>query len=321
MEETAALALSPEARESSTARMFRALFNIDAERMFKGESGGSLKRNVLLIFNPDLHVLEVEIAANWLHSVGATVYHAGTPGTLEYFYGKIQSGIIIFHPNMTDFTKIPKLNYFMCAKKQFAIYQLGCDPEETTHAGTELYTLIPLFPLGFVTFITDDIFHHRPPDAIALLKGIQLRNATEKGRPSAQGWRVFTRPGIKAFLEELMEKADDQQEMRIKLYLEYCKMVPLKPPGPDALVFSPSATGAPEFASWYQGAPKEATTWAVELFAGWAQEQARAWGRFFVVGGPEVEGERVGWKERWQHLAVMDVEKFKKSWLGGLDLS
>ncbi|KAK3062322.1 hypothetical protein LTS18_004356, partial [Coniosporium uncinatum] len=331
-EETAALALSPKVGESSTARMFRALFNIDAEKMFKGETRVLLKRNVLLIFNPDLHALEIEIATNWLHSVGATVYHAGIPGTLEHFYGKIKNGVLIFHPNMTDFAKIPRLNYFMRTKKEYSIYQLGCDPEETTSAGTEIYSLVPLFPFGFVTFVTDDLFHHYPADAIALLRGIQLRNAAEKGKASAQGWRVFTRPGIKAFLEALMDIADDQQQMRIKLYLEYCRMVPLKlesrvfgdpsgTPGPDAPVFSPSTTGAPEFASWYEKAPRAATAWAVELFAGWAQKQARSWGRFFVVGGTEGEGEREGWREKWQHLAVMDGEKFKKSWVGSLDLS
>ncbi|KAK5684709.1 hypothetical protein LTR17_027119 [Elasticomyces elasticus] len=316
----------------------KSLLNIDAPKLLSEKPSS----NVFLAW-PNDHEAELEVLIKCFQDLNCKVYHSGTPGAWHYFRKTHKSCLILVHPT-TPLWEIPKL-YEVLRNGSVRVFSVGM--QRFTHQSLdapESYGCERIFPLGTVTFITDDVFVNHPDSACKVIRRL-LKNNSIKGKPvGAMNDKFATRPGVKDWLCQLaMEKATEAAEAGrpddrwLQAYLSLCELCPPKDedpfdlpnPLPHSYLVSFPPEELPSYSELWDRDPEQATDMMVEWFAGWSLCNAKQFRKFLIChesqkGGRMVtdesgqsnwqaEADPRGWSKKWQHCDVQLPSQILKS--------
>ena len=220
---------------------------------------------------------EVQLITAWLLDIGATVYYADVPGAWDLFWRKqknyTRSGLVLYHPSMNQYWKFPDLQYSLFSG-HYNHFQIGVDGGLTYHPGAAArYSAVRLFVHGSATLITDDVFEHHPSRAAYVLE-IFCKEYVKAG--GASDYKIVTRPGLKEWLLDLLDKHKHLPDAadRLRLYHAVQRLLPDSYEETDILpietphLISPRALELPDYARKWDVDEEEATEWLVQWFAG-----------------------------------------------------
>ncbi|KAK5688174.1 hypothetical protein LTS10_000152 [Elasticomyces elasticus] len=316
----------------------KSLLNIDAPKLLSEKPSS----NVFLAW-PNDHEAELEVLIRCFQELNCKVYHSGTPGAWHYFRKTHKSCLILVHPT-TPLWDIPKL-YEVLRNGSVRVFSVGM--QRFTHQSLdapESYGCERIFPLGTVTFITDDVFVNHPDSACKVIRRL-LKNNSIKGKPvGAMNDKIATRPGVKDWLCRLaMDKATEAAEAGrpddrwLQAYLALCELCPPKDedpfdlpnPLPHSYLVSFPPEELPSYSELWDRDPEQATDMMVEWFAGWSLCNAKQFRKFLIChesqkGGRMVtdesgqsnwqaEADPRGWSKKWQHCDVQLPSQILKS--------
>lgn len=299
------------------------LLDLKEERLFSG-AGKTLDKVVFLMFPSD-RPYEQHLVTAYLHSLGATVFSATTPGAWQYFVQKLKSGVVIFHSSVYNYWQIP--NFSRVLRQGINIFELGVD--EASQPQSAGYTCTRLFPHGSVLLITDDVFIYHPQRALSILEKCR---SDHEGKPAgARNDRIIGRPGLKQWLFELMDMPDHSradntpsngsQVDRIKLYYTVCEILT---PGDgmivpeDCLIVSPPVEEMPSYPPMWDTDQGKATDYLVNWFAGWCVGEKERFRRFAIChrgrDGAHAEADRAAksWMKEYQHVRVLSPSQWQQ---------
>ncbi|KAL1311071.1 hypothetical protein AAFC00_001280 [Neodothiora populina] len=307
-------------------------FDLDQRRLFQ-RFDQKLEKNVFLMF-PSRQTVEVQLITACLLEMGASVYNAGVHASWDQFRCDqkefARSGVVLFHPTITQYHQIPAFNWVLFTT-HYNLFQLGVDSTLRCHpeAATK-YSCVRLFPQGAVTLITDDVFEYHPHLAVEVLRifdqELNVKSTVRKNDC------LLTRPDVVEWLVDLVDKyaAEDDPE-RHKNRLELLHIVlgllpdktidPFISPEPPRLISPPSAE-MPDYIGKWDYDEESATNWLVEWLAGWCISERESFRRFTVVheqcrkpeqtpGFSAIKDPR-GWSKKFSHIKVINVRLFKQ---------
>lgn len=191
-----------------------------------------------------------------------------------------------------------------------------------------------LFPMGDVVFLADDVFLHKPGKVLAIIDKVKQSN---KVKPlGATRNKIATRPGIKAWLADLVIKQEEgKEDPRLSMLLtEIWKLCPIEKederypghPSEDSDIISLAPEQLPTFQTLLQTDRAKATDYIVNWFAGWAFMNASKFRRFTVCHEEPGTGKQVidkdynlvtkgiadprGWGEAFKYLLVKTPDQW-----------
>lgn len=307
---------------------------LDKSRLFQGNNK-KLEKLVFLMF-PSRETPEARLITAWLLEMGAIVYNGDVSGAWDKFrqdqkdqteFGR--SGVILFHPSMTQYHEIPQLSLVLFSGS-YNLFQLGIDASLKDHSDAAVnYSLSRIFPMSGALLITDDVFEFHPRMAAKVLKTFYEGMS---GKPEgAKNDRIVTRPRVKDWLYDLIDKYDGKEDVTDRVWL--CHMVanmlpdvdnygnPL-PGGKEYFVVSPRADEHPGYSAMWDRDEESATDWLVEWYAGWCVQERERFRRFTVVHeqqhrpeqtpGVGMEKDPRQWGKKWNHIRVMNCTRWHK---------
>ncbi|KAK4990760.1 hypothetical protein LTR50_002296 [Elasticomyces elasticus] len=324
-----------ESHEEVVGRLF---LGVDKERFFQGPGGKPTEKVAILLFHPR-HVAEINVLTKVLHAMGAKVYHGFVAGSWDYFCHRYPSGVVLIHPEIYNYHKIPSMRRVLLNGK-YNIFQIGVDAtlDVGIPAAVTRYSCTRLFPFGKLILITDDVFVYHPHKARRILQTIT--NTAYHG--ALQGTKLVARPGIRNWLISLLDRSLDEwkepkemYEARCKLFMAYRDLVPLtdgdtfwgvENPGRKALCISAPKDHLPSFVGQWETSEATATDNLVHWFAGEAIKRRLEFRRFYVAYEPKDGFQKVEttdkrgnkvmrdnvdpreWGKMWKHLEIGSPE-------------
>ncbi|KAK5118605.1 hypothetical protein LTR85_008070 [Meristemomyces frigidus] len=278
---------------------------------------------------------ELTVLVKYFQDLNCRVYHSGTPGAWAYFRGKYAKGsVVIIHPE-TPFWEIPMLHSFLVAHdaKFFSMSMrqtIRTDDDQQPALSCERR-----FPLGRVTYITDDVFVYHPEKATGIINAFVAANATKP--VGGENDRIAARPGVKVWLRKLAQEQATERgrpDARwLELYESLCTLCPpdaedpydLPNPLPSSNLVSIPAEELPSFYGLWEQDEERATNKMVEWFAGWTVLNADKFRRFFVCYEPKggefvqdengrfrVDADPRGWSKKYQYIGVLRPDEVLK---------
>ncbi|KAK1809987.1 hypothetical protein LTR12_015664 [Friedmanniomyces endolithicus] len=316
-------------RAPVTVTVAKDILGVDARKLLIEKDGKPADTSVFLAW-PQEHDAELEVLVKSFQELNCKVYHSGTPGAWQNFRRRYyKSCLILVHPE-TPLWEIPRLHSILL-NGGVRVFSIGLQRT----ASQSLYGCERLFPIGKVTFITDDVFVNHPEQASQI---IQLFLDNNKAKPpGGEIDKIAARPGVKDWLRQLAtERTRDGNDKRwLRLYYDICQLCPpqdedpydLPNPSPTSHLVSLPSRELPSFVGLWERDPEAATDAMVEWFAGWSVLNASKYRKFLVCHEPEkgtmvtdengqtryhVAPDPRGWAKRWQHIDVQRPEQFGK---------
>ncbi|KAK0802473.1 hypothetical protein LTR75_008248 [Friedmanniomyces endolithicus] len=314
-------------RTPVTVTVAKDILGIDARKLLIEKDGKPADTSVFLAW-PQEHDAELEILVKSFQELNCKVFHSGTPGAWQNFRRRYyKSCLILVHPD-TPLWEIPRLHSILL-NGGVRVFSIGIQRA----ASQSRYGCERLFPIGKVTFITDDVFVNHPEQASQI---IQLFLDNNKAKPpGGENDKIAARPGVKDWLRQLAtERTRDSNDKRwLRLYYDICQLCPpqdedpydLPNPSPTSHLVSLPPRELPSFVGLWERDPEAATDAMVEWFAGWSVLNASTYRKFLVCHEPEkgtmvtdengqaryhVAPDPRGWAKRWQHIDVQRPEQF-----------
>lgn len=257
------------------------------------------------------------------------------PGSWESMFHH-SSCLLIIYPEV-KLWDIPKLGNVL-HYSGFHVFSLGFDPAlAAANKSDPTFTCERLFPMGDVTFLSDDVFIHHPREALLIIESVSKGNAgKERG---ASRHKIAARPGIKAWLLDMVTNQKGAEDPRKLLLLNAIwSLCPFDQedetypgnPSEDSDLISLAPEQLPTFQALMQTDPAKATDYVVNWFAGWAFVNASKFRRFTVCHEEPGTAKEVmtkdyklvrqggvadprGWGKEFQYLLVKTPEQ----WLEG----
>lgn len=332
--------------KSSFISMCSEHLDINPEILFAGNRGKHVDRVVYLFFpkgTPETKLVEV-----FLNEVGAKFVYSEDCELWTQFCGKglNPNRVVLFHPSRNTFWKIPE--FWNVLATGVNIFQVGVSRSIKFRPDSPIkYNCTRLFPSGSLTLITDGIFKYDPAHALRVLKIYEgYKSKPEGGRAD----RIYCRPGILAWLAELIDEERDksspaEDSTRVKCWQLVCELLgtpvadnsrnpfrsDMKPP---SMLYSPPKSEMPEYSPLWDSSEEEATEFLVNWFAGHAIEECENHRRFNVLyeqhGAlsaqtpglmqPENPKDPKEWMKRYTHIKittparfVVQIENYEKS--------
>jgi hypothetical protein len=256
------------------------------------------------------------------------------PGSWEVCL-KSTTCLLLIHPEV-PLWDVPDLGV-MLHDRGFRVFSVNLDPASAALDQNDPNTTCRrLFPMGDVVFLTDDVFLHKPGKVLAIIDKINKGNKLKP--PGAIRNKIATRPGIKAWLADLVIKQKEgTDDPRLSMLLtEIWKLCPIEKenedypghPSENADVISLAPEQLPTFQALLQSDRAKATDYIVNWFAGWAFMNASNFRRFTVCHEEPGTGEKVldenynlvtigiadprGWGEAFKYLLVKTPDQWLK---------
>jgi hypothetical protein len=318
---------------------------LDENILFLGNNGKSPERKVYLFFPQN--VPETKLVEWWMADANAQICwsHDSSLWTQFLKEGKAANRVIIFHPSMNQFWKVPDFSSVLSSSAN--IFQLGVSKPIKARLDSQMkYTCTRLFPTGTLTLITDDIFLHHPAMALRILQSFEgVKHRPEGGRFD----RIYCRPGLLTWLAELIDEDREKKILienspRIKVFRAACELFDTPATdttsnpyrldtSPPTVLYSSPKSHMPQYGSLWDSSEEEATDYLVERFAGHCVDECESYRRFTVLyeqhGGvaAQTPGLREyanpkdprGWMVKFRHLRVttpnrwlVDRENYEK---------
>jgi hypothetical protein len=319
---------------------------LDPEILFAANRGKQVDKNVYLFFpkgTPETKLIEV-----FLNEVGAKFFYSEDCDLWTQFCDKglNSSRIILFHPSMNAFWKIPE--FWQVLISGVNIFQVGVSKSIKLRPDSPIkYNCTRLFPSGTLTLITDDIFKYDPAHAYQVLSiYVGYKTKPEGGRTD----RIYCRPGILAWLAELIDEDREkgvlaEDSPRIKCWQLVCELLSISVADnsrdpfrtdvrPPAMLYSPPKSEMLSYGPMWDSSEEEATDFLVGWFAGHAIEECENYRRFNVLyeqhntlsaqtpglNQPDNPKDPREWMKKYTHIKittparfVVQVENYEKS--------
>lgn len=281
--------------KSSFISMCSEHLGLNPEILFAGNRGKHVDKIVYLSFpkgTPETKLVEV-----FLNEVGAKFVYSEDCDLWTQFCGKGMNAnrVVLFHPSMNAFWKIPE--FWNVLATGVNIFQVGVSRAIKLRPDSPIkYNCARLFPSGTLTLITDGIFKYDPAHAVQVLRiyeGYKMK--PESGRTD----RIYCRPGILAWLAELIDEEREKTDLvedspRVKCWQLVCELLgtpvadnsrnpfrsDMKPP---AMLYSPPKSEMAEYGRLWDSSEEEANDYLVNWFAGHAIEECENYRRFNVL--------------------------------------
>ncbi|PVH94723.1 hypothetical protein DM02DRAFT_692527 [Periconia macrospinosa] len=323
---------------------------LDCKDMFvyngDNDRDATLDKRAFLIFHPKDHVEELETLTRWLLIHHVEVYNFWSDGSWTAFRKEIArggSGIIIAHPEFELFAEIPDFFQILAAKVRiWSIgHQAGFEFDTSVpsvfppHLIEYRYDRIEIFPHGGIIFITDDVFNHKPQQALTLIKHFLAKieacravdGPADPWRRVDDGflpWRLGVRPELMQYLYDTVithEKAIDAGDLthkpRLDLYelLEASRYIeqdtdsinsPHDLPVDYFPIISKRRDGIQVSETFFKAlklSQNAANTVMVEHFSSMVIEQRQSYRKFFVVHTQPDSVAARDWKKR---IGILD---------------
>lgn len=320
--------------------------NLNPEILFAGNKGKHIEKVVYLAFpkgTPETKLIEV-----FLNEVGARFLHSEDCDLWNQFCSKGSTGnrVALFHPSMNSFWKLP--DFWNVLATGVNIFQVGVSKSIKGRPDLPVkYNCTRLFPSGTLTFITDDIFKYHPAQALQVL---EIHEGYKKKPEGGRNDRIYCRPGILAWLAELIDEDREkgiltEDSPRIKCWQLVCELLstlvadnsrnPFRSDvRPPSMLYSPPKSEMPEYASLWDSNEEEATESLVNWFAGHGIHECENYRRFNVLYEqhgilaaqtpglmqPENPKDPKEWMKKYTHIRVttparyiVQVENYEKS--------
>jgi chromo domain-containing protein 1 len=318
---------------------------LDLTPLLKIKDGEMIKNVFLQIPKSRSH--EMAPLRKKLEDFKCVVYISRVEGHWDFFRKNFSTTqcLIVVHPSEMYLGTMPGLFNRLNKGSTVRVFSVGVQHQRCIEEDREpAYEALRLFPLGGITFITDDVFVYYPEMALQIIEDFleKLKNKPIGGEHS----KIGARPGVKDWLERLalqkyheQECGDEDKDLRwIKCYDAICRLCPIEDEDPHFLpdrsvplehsfLWSINEDELPSFKGrWESGDEEGATDYMVELFAGEACISAWKYRRFIVVyQRPEDEktlldpqGAQVvqpdvdprGWREKYCHIGVLTPEQY-----------
>jgi hypothetical protein len=332
--------------KSSFTSMCAEHLGLNPETLFAGNRGKRVDRVVYLFFPKG--TLETKLVEVFLNEIGAKFFYSEDCDLWTQFCGKGSTGnrVILIHPSMNAFWKIP--DFWNVLVTGMNIFQVGVSKSIKLRPNSPPeYDCTRLFPSGTLTLITDDIFRYHPAEALRVLsiyEGYKIK--PEGGRTD----RIYCRPGILAWLAELMDEDREkgilaEDSPRVKCWQLVFELLGIPTAdnnrnpfrsdlNPPPMLYSPPKSEMPSYGPMWDSSEEEATDFLVNWFAGHAVEECENYRRFNVLyeqhGAllartpglmqPENPKDPKEWMKRYTHIKittparfVVQVENYEKS--------
>jgi hypothetical protein len=185
--------------------LFSKIFNTGLHDLFvyPHKDEPPLEKDVLLVFPADLPA-DIQLVTRIFEAYGCNVYFGHKPGVFSRFTRTIERGIVVFHPFIQHFHKIPGLATLV-GNKRYNFHVIGPDLQLLWRNQQPRMEYVHrwLFPHGGVIFLTDYLLEYVPKRTLEILQHFTKKRW--KNSPT-KGWRLFFRPGIKDWAWELAER-------------------------------------------------------------------------------------------------------------------
>jgi hypothetical protein len=254
------------------------------------------------------------------------------PGSWEVCL-KSSACLLLVHPDVPlwDIEDLGKALH----DRSFRFFSINLDPASTTLDENDPNAACRrLFPMGDVVFLTDDVFLNKPGKVLAVIDKINNSNINKP--LGATRNKIATRPGIKAWLADLViNQEEGSEDPRLLMLLnEIWKLCPIEKederypghPSESADVISLAPEQLPTFQTLLQTDRAKATDYIVNWFAGWAFMNASNHRRFTVCHEEPGTGEKVldenynlvtigiadprGWGDAFKYLLVKTPDQW-----------
>lgn len=282
---------------------------------------------------------EMSVLKERLKGWNCKVFTSRDHGQWDYFKRNPEC-LIIVHPTENFCGTMPGLYSHLMKGSAVKVFSIGVQHARCIMEDREpAYEAHRIFPMGGITFITDDVFVYYPEKATEIIEAF-LTGAKPKPL-GGEFSKIGARPGIKDWLLRLASRKleeqdgpDEEKDLRwIKVYDAVCQLCPVSDEDPRcfpdrsvplerSFLWSADETHFPSFTGrWEDGDEAGATDYMVNFFAGEAVCAVGTYRRFVVVyQRPEEEGlgegkgpDPRGWMEKYSHIGVMTPEMYLAS--------
>lgn len=256
------------------------------------------------------------------------------------------SVVIIVHPTENFCGTMPGLHQFLSKGSTINVWSIGVQHSLCIMEGREpAYEAQRLFPMGGITFITDDVFVYYPELATQIIEDFYN---DAKDKPEGRVYsKIGARPGIKDWLQGIVQRKwtedsrpDEEKDLRwikcLDMLDQLCPVTVEDPqympehsvPLEHAWLWSTYAGDMPDLEGMWESGDEEATTdYMVEHFAAEACINAAAFRRWIVVHqrpgqvamGQNSQGAEIvveedddprRWKEKFSHIGVISADRY-----------
>ncbi|THX32186.1 hypothetical protein D6C99_04105 [Aureobasidium pullulans] len=315
--------------KSSFPSMCTEHLGLDSEVLFAANKGKQTDKLVCLFFPREAPETKV-VEAFLVDSRAKICFSDDHERWAQFCNNKGSSGVILFHPSMNAFWKVPE--FYSVLATTANVFQIGVSKSSKSRPDLPMqYSCTRLFPNGSLTLITDDIFKYYPALAVRVLESFESLKLKAQG---ARCDRIYCRPGILAWLAELIDEDCEQgisteDSPRVRCWQLACDLLnvtvadnssnPFRSDmGPPPLLYSPRKSQMPEYGPLWDSSEQEATDFLVGWFAGHCVDECESYRRFTVVyeqhgaTAPQTPGllqsanpkDPKGWMLKYRHLKV-----------------
>ncbi|THY33335.1 hypothetical protein D6D01_02249 [Aureobasidium pullulans] len=315
--------------KSSFPSMCTEHLGLNSEVLFAANKGKQTEKLVCLFFPREAP--ETKVVEAFLVDLRAKIcFSDDHERWAQFCNNKGSSGVILFHPSMNAFWKVPE--FYSVLATAANVFQIGVSKSSKSRPDLPMqYSCTRLFPNGSLTLITDDIFKYYPALAVRVLESFESLKLKAQG---ARCDRIYCRPGILAWLAELIDEDCEQGiptegSPRVRCWQLACDLLnvtvadnscnPFRSDmGPPPLLYSPRKSQMPEYGPLWDSSEQEATDFLVGWFAGHCVDECESYRRFTVVyeqhgaTAPQTPGllqsanpkDPKGWMLKYRHLKV-----------------
>ncbi|TIA33296.1 hypothetical protein D6C79_09000 [Aureobasidium pullulans] len=315
--------------KSSFPSMCTEHLGLDSEVLFAANKGKQTDKLVCLFFPREAPETKV-VEAFLVDSRAKICFSDDHERWAQFCNNKGSSGVILFHPSMNAFWKVPE--FYSVLATTANVFQIGVSKSSKSRPDLPMqYSCTRLFPNGSLTLMTDDIFKYYPALAVRVLESFESLKLKAQG---ARCDRIYCRPGILAWLAELIDEDCEQgisteDSPRVRCWQLACDLLnvtvadnssnPFRSDmGPPPLLYSPRKSQMPEYGPLWDSSEQEATDFLVGWFAGHCVDECESYRRFTVVyeqhgaTAPQTPGllqsaspkDPKGWMLKYRHLKV-----------------
>ncbi|KAI4846392.1 hypothetical protein E4T44_05087 [Aureobasidium sp. EXF-8845] len=321
---------------SSFISMCAEHLELNPEVLFAGNRGKQVEKIVYLFFPEG--TLETKLVEVFLNEAGAKFVHSEDCDLWNQFCGKglNSNRVILFHPLMHAFWKVPE--FWNVLTTGHSIFQIGVSKSVKPRPDSPFkYNCKRLFPSGSLTLLTDGVFKHDPAHAYQVLKIYEGHKIKPEGGRTD---RIFCRPGILAWLAELIDEDREQGTLtedspRIKCWQLVCELLSMpvadnnrNPFRSDMrvphMLYSPPKSEMPSYGPLWDSSEEEATEFLVNWFAGHAIQECENYRRFNVLyeqhttlsaqtpglNQPDNPKDPKQWMQKYTHLKITTPARF-----------
>jgi hypothetical protein len=322
--------------KSSFISMCAEHLELNPEVLFAGNRGKQVEKIVYLFFPKG--TLETKLVEVFLNEAGAKFVHSEDCDLWNQFCGKglNSNRVILFHPLMDAFWKVPE--FWNVLTTGHSIFQIGVSKSVKPRPDSPFkYNCKRLFPSGSLTLLTDGVFKHDPAHAYQVLKIYEGHKVKPEGGRTD---RIFCRPGILAWLAELIDEDREKGTLtedspRIKCWQLVCELLSMpvadnnrNPFRSDMriphMLYSPPKSEMPSYGPLWDSCEEEATEFLVNWFAGHAIQECENYRRFNVLyeqhatlsaqtpglNQPDNPKDPKEWMAKYTHLKITTPARF-----------